>query len=89
MGIVTMTCMTTKDKFDVENPEVVVLKNNRYAYRAPCPWQGKDGRDLTAFKFASKAAFGEFSEREGKSASEEGKETSEEVSAEVSEEETA
>ena len=30
---VTMTCMTTKQKFDVENPTVVVLSNGRYAYK--------------------------------------------------------
>ena len=51
-----MTCMTTKKKFEVENPEVVVLRNGRFAYRADCPWEGKNGKLLTAFKFCSKEA---------------------------------
>ena len=50
---VTLYCMTTKKKFDVENPEVVVLKNGRFAYRAMCPSKGKDGKDLFAYKFCS------------------------------------
>ena len=50
---VTMTCMTTKKKFDVVSPEVVVLKNGRYAFRAVCPWEGKNGKALVAFKFCS------------------------------------
>ena len=50
---VTLYCMTTKKKFDVENPEVIVLKNGRFAYRAMCPSKGKDGKDLYAFKFCS------------------------------------
>jgi hypothetical protein len=57
MPIVTMTCMTTKQKFDVEDPEVIVLRNGRYAYRCPCPWEGKHGKQLFAFKFASAAAY--------------------------------
>ena len=52
-----MTCMTTKQKFDVENPDVVVLKNNRYAYRAECPWKSRTGRDLVAYKFCSAKAY--------------------------------
>ena len=48
-----MTCMTTKQKFEVENPTVVVLKNGRYAYRVECPWEGKNGKVLHAFKFCS------------------------------------
>ena len=55
--MVTMTCMTKKQKFEVEDPEIKVLKNGRYAYRAECPWQGKNGKQLYAFKFASKAAY--------------------------------
>ena len=55
MAPVTMTCMTTKQKFEVEDPEVVVLKNGRFAYRAECPTLGKGGRTLTAFKFCSRA----------------------------------
>ena len=30
--------MTTKQKFEVENPPVIVLRNKRYAYRVECPW---------------------------------------------------
>jgi hypothetical protein len=51
--MVTMTCMTTKKKFDVENPTVVVLRNGRYAFQAECPWEGKNGKKLVAFKFCS------------------------------------
>ncbi len=54
---VVMTCMTTKQKFDVVNPPVVVLANGRYAYRVKCPWEGKNGRELYAFKFCSAAAY--------------------------------
>ena len=54
---VTMTCMTTKQKFEVENPPVIVLKNNRYAYRVKCPWEGKNGKELYAFKFCSTKAY--------------------------------
>ena len=57
MPAVVMTCMTTKQKFDVENPEVVVLKIGRYAFRAECPWEGKNGKKLTAFKFCSAADY--------------------------------
>ena len=53
---VTMTCLTMKKNFDVVNPEVVVLKNGRYAYRARCPWEGKGGKTLYAFKFCGTAA---------------------------------
>ena len=53
---VTMTCLTMKKNFDVVNPEVVVLKNGRYAYRARCPWEGKGGKPLYAFKFCGTAA---------------------------------
>ena len=55
-----MTCMTTKKKFDVENPEVIVLSNGRYAYRAQCPWTGKNDKVLTAFKFCSAQAYNDF-----------------------------
>ena len=50
--------MTTKMKFDTtfdEGLEVVVLRNNRYAYRAECPWVGKGGKTLSAFKFCRKS----------------------------------
>ena len=50
---ITMTCMTTKMKFDVVDPEVVVLRNGRYAFKAECPWAGKNGKKLAAFKFCS------------------------------------
>ncbi len=67
-----MTCMTTKQKFDVVNPPVVVLANGRYAYRVKCPWEGKNGRELYAFKFCSAAAYQAYraSQREPTSESE-------------------
>ena len=37
----------------MELPEVTVLKNGRYAFRAECPWEGKNGKKLVAFKFCS------------------------------------
>jgi len=54
-----MTCMTTKQKFDLPASEVpvVVLANGRYAYRVKCPWEGKNGKELYAFKFCSAAAY--------------------------------
>jgi hypothetical protein len=64
---VTLTCMTTKKKFDIEDPEVIQLKNGRYAYKAVCPWPGKvtdehpGGKPLSAFKFASAEAFKAYS----------------------------
>lgn len=54
---VTMTCMTTKRKFDIDEPECVMLRNGRYAYRCDCPWEGKNGKKLRAFKFCSKDAY--------------------------------
>tara|TARA_R100000231_G_C5216608_1_gene132180 strand:- start:203 stop:433 length:231 start_codon:yes stop_codon:yes gene_type:complete len=60
---VTMTCMTTKKKFDVVQPEVTVLKNGRYAFRVPCPWDGKNGKKLFAFKFCSSKDYQEQCER--------------------------
>ena len=54
---VTMTCMTTKEKFEAVDPAVIVLANGRYAYREKCPWSGKSGQPLYAFKFCSRAAF--------------------------------
>ena len=57
MAPVVMTCMTTKKEFDVEEPEVVVLKNGRYAFKATCPWKGKNEKVLTAFKFCSAADY--------------------------------
>ena len=57
---VTMTCMTTKQKFEVVNPPVIVLANGRFAYKVKCPWQGKEGKDLYAFKFCSAEAYSAF-----------------------------
>ena len=54
---VQMMCMTTKQKFEVEDPEVVVLSNGRYAFRAKCPWQGKKDQDLYAWKFCGQQAY--------------------------------
>ena len=55
-----MMCMTTKKKFDVDEPEVRVLANGRYAYTAKCPWEGKNGKELVAFKFCSAEAYNEY-----------------------------
>ena len=52
-----MMCMTTKQKFEVEDPEVVVLSNGRYAFRAKCPWKGKRDQDLYAWKFCGQQAY--------------------------------
>jgi len=51
---VMFTCMTKKEKFDVVDPEVVVLKNGRFAYKSRCPWEGKDNQTLHAFKFCER-----------------------------------
>ena len=61
-GVVTMTCMTTKQKFDVENPTVVLLKNGRFAYKVECPWKGKNDRVLHAYKFCSADAYHRYKE---------------------------
>lgn len=58
-----MTCMTTKQKFTVEDPDVRVLQNGRYAYRVKCPWEGKNGKELYAFKFCSAEAYRNFCAR--------------------------
>lgn len=50
---VNMLCMTTKKSFEIDNPPVVVLANGRYAYCAPCPWTGKNEKQLYAYKFCS------------------------------------
>ena len=55
--MVTMTCMTTKQKFEVEDPPVIRLRNGRYAYRVECPWEGKNGKQLFAYKFCSTVAW--------------------------------
>ena len=49
--------MTTKRSFEVDDPPVIQLKNGRYAYRVECPWEGKNGKRLVAFKFCSLAAY--------------------------------
>ena len=64
-----MTCMTTKKKFDVEDPVVVVLKNGRYAFRVQCPWEGKGGKTLTAFKFCSSEDYKTFEAKQNASTS--------------------
>jgi hypothetical protein len=63
--MVLMMCLTTKKTFEVETPEVIVLKNGRYAFKAQCPWTHASGKTLYAFKFASKKAYEEFSKSSG------------------------
>ena len=60
---VMMMCLTTKQKFEAVNPPVVVLNNGRFAFREMCPWKGKNGRDLYAFKFCSKRDYESYYER--------------------------
>ena len=60
---VQMTCMTTKQKFEVEDPTVVVLGNGRYAYKEVCPWEGKNGKVLHSWKFCSKQAYVDYTAR--------------------------
>lgn len=60
MTSISMKCLTTKQNFEVENPEVVQLKNGRYAYRAKCPWEGKSGKELYAYKFCNVAAYHQY-----------------------------
>ena len=77
---VEMTCMTTKKKFEADDPPVVVLSNGRYAYRAECPWTGKDDKVLYAWKFCSKAAFETYNDRAAASEPEEEEDGEEEES---------
>ena len=63
---VEMTCMTTKMKFEVDDPPVIVLANGRFAYKVKCPWEGKNGKELYAFKFCSAAAFQSWQARQEK-----------------------
>lgn len=58
--VVTMSCLTTKQKFEADNPPVVVLANGRYAYKVECPWKGKNDKILTAFKFCGKQQYHEY-----------------------------
>jgi hypothetical protein len=62
--------MTTKKKFVSPDPEVVVLRNGRYAYRAECPWEGKQGKRLVAFKFCSAQTYHDYVERQNASTEE-------------------
>ena len=55
--MVQMTCMTTTQKFEVDGPDVVILANGRYAFKCKCPWEGKNGKELYAFKFCSSEAY--------------------------------
>jgi hypothetical protein len=64
MPPVTMTCMTTKKQFEVDDPPVQVLRNGRYAYRVQCPWEGKNGKVLHAFKFCSGEAYRRYCEQQ-------------------------
>ena len=75
-----MTCMTTKQKFNVSDPEVIVLKNGRYAYRALCPWVGKNSKPLYAFKFCTKGAYENTlkTEEKGEESEEKGEESDKE-----------
>ena len=72
-----MTCMTTKKKFDVEAPEVVVLNIGRFAYRAECPWEGKQGKKLVSFKFCSSENHREYVQSQESKQSVESEESSE------------
>ena len=76
--MVTMTCMTTKQKFEVEDPPVVVLRNGRFAYRCECPWKGKTGKVLYAYKFCSADAYLKWSTRYFEKAEEEPEEVDQE-----------
>lgn len=57
MPTVNMLCLTTKNTFEVVDPQVVLLKGNKYAFRAPCPWPGKRGQTLYAYKFCSRTDY--------------------------------
>lgn len=61
-NMVTMTCLTTKKKFDIENPPVIVLANGRYAYKVLCPWKGKNEKELWSFKFCGKKQYEDYME---------------------------
>ena len=56
-GHTRFTCMSRKRKFDTLHPKISLMKNNRYIMRTPCPWLAKDGRPLSACKFACKADY--------------------------------
>ena len=63
---VLMTCMTTKQKFEAQEPTVVVLRNGRYAYKVECPWKGKNDKTLTAFKFCGAKDYTHFMKKQMK-----------------------
>jgi len=56
-GYTRFTCLSRKLKFDAPTPKITRMKNERYIMRQACPWLAKDGRPLTACKFASRAAY--------------------------------
>ena len=58
-----MTCMTTKQKFVVEDPTVIVLKNGRFAFKCECPWDGKNGKKLFAFKWCGRKDYEDYINR--------------------------
>jgi hypothetical protein len=72
MVSVTMTCMTKKEKFEVEDPEVVVLSNGRFAFKAECPWLGKRNQTLTAYKFCSRSDYESYLKKNSASQTSEG-----------------
>ena len=46
--------MVTKEKFKVENPQVVQLRNGKHAYMAVAPWKNpKTGNECVAYKFCA------------------------------------
>ena len=83
---ITMTCMTTKMKFDVVDPEVVVLRNGRYAFKAECPWAGKNGKKLAAFKFCSAQNYKDYESKKASTSQSEHLEGSEDEQTESPEE---
>jgi len=78
--------MTSKKKFEVEDPEVVVLRNGRYAFRAECPWEGKNGKKLIAFKFCSAQNFKDFESRKASTSESKHPDCSEDEQIEAAEE---
>lgn len=49
----------------------MVLANGRYAYKVECPWEGKNGKKLTAFKFCSAADYEHYMKKSNLEAEEE------------------
>lgn len=76
--------MTTKKFFEAKEPNVEVLKNGRYAYKVMCPWKGKNGKDLYAFKWCGTADYEYYQkQQEGAKKTEEKGEESEEEEMEI------